>query len=226
MYQAVLFDMYETLITHYASPLYFDTQMAADAGVPFSDFHAAWFATMGERTVGRMTLEEALRRTLTQCGCYTEALCAQLASRRIAAKAECFRHLHPEILPMLTALKENGLPLGLVSNCFEEEGELIEKSILFPYFDVACLSWREGVAKPDPEIFLRCVRRLGVAPSACLYVGDGGSEELEAAAALGMRSVQAVWYLREGTTQPAGRKQGFLRLENPMALLQLLHDAP
>ena len=33
MIQAVIFDMYETLITHYRSPLYFGAQMAADAGI-------------------------------------------------------------------------------------------------------------------------------------------------------------------------------------------------
>ena len=31
MIKAVIFDMYETLITHYDSPLYFSMHMAADA---------------------------------------------------------------------------------------------------------------------------------------------------------------------------------------------------
>lgn len=30
-------------------------------------------------------------------------------------------------------------------------------------------------------------------------MGDGGSNELEAAQALGMRAIQAVWYFKEGT---------------------------
>ncbi len=34
MTQAVIFDMFETLITHYQSPLYFGAQMAMDAGIP------------------------------------------------------------------------------------------------------------------------------------------------------------------------------------------------
>ena len=32
MIRAVIFDMFETLITHYKCPLYFGAQMAADAG--------------------------------------------------------------------------------------------------------------------------------------------------------------------------------------------------
>ena len=37
MIKAVIFDMYETLITHYETPLYFTTQMAADADIPAED---------------------------------------------------------------------------------------------------------------------------------------------------------------------------------------------
>ena len=38
MIKAVIFDMYETLITLFDSPLYFGTQMAADAGIPEEKF--------------------------------------------------------------------------------------------------------------------------------------------------------------------------------------------
>ena len=38
MIRAVIFDMFETLITHYNSPLYFGKQMAEDAGIPENRF--------------------------------------------------------------------------------------------------------------------------------------------------------------------------------------------
>mgnify|MGYP001047991943 CR=1 FL=1 len=76
-------------------------------------------------------------------------------------------------------------------------------------FDAVCLSFDEGIQKPDPAIFERCIERLGVEADACLYVGDGGSNELEAAQRLGMQVVQAVWYLKEGINQPAQRKTDF-----------------
>lgn len=34
MIQAVIFHIFETLITHYRSPLYFETQMAEEVGFP------------------------------------------------------------------------------------------------------------------------------------------------------------------------------------------------
>ena len=48
----------------------------------------------------------------------------------------------------------------------------------------------------------------------CIYIGDGGSNELETARKLGMKAVQAAWYLQERTTQPAKRKHDFIQLEN------------
>lgn len=92
---------------------------------------------------------------------------------------------------MLEELKEKGILIGLISNCYSEESEVIRKSVLFPYFDAAFLSCEQGVKKPDEEIFYRCMRNLAVKAEECLYVGDGGSQELEAAGRLGMKAVQA-----------------------------------
>lgn len=56
----------------------------------------------------------------------------------------------------------------------------------------------------------------------CLYVGDGGSGELEAAREMGMSAMQVVWYLKESPLQPTGRRKGFPQLEKPLAVLDRL----
>ena len=66
MIRAVIFDMYETLITHYRCPLYFGAQMAKDAGVSEDKFQATWHATNDERTTGKMTFEEVIERILKE----------------------------------------------------------------------------------------------------------------------------------------------------------------
>lgn len=222
MIKAVIFDMFETLITHYQSPLYFGTQIAADAGISEERFQALWEPTEKERTIGKLTLEEVLERILRENQCYSEKLLNEIIAKRVAAKEECFRHLHPEIVPMLSRLKEKGLLVGLISNCFSEETDVIRRSELFPYFDAVFLSYEQGVQKPDEEIFHRCMNELLVKAEECIYVGDGGSNELEAARKLGMKAVQAAWYLQEGTTQPSRRKQGFLQLEKPLDVLKFI----
>ena len=101
---------------------------------------------------------------------------------------------------------------------------MIRNSVLWQYFDAPYLSCEQGLAKPEEKIFHRCVTELGVEPSECLYVGDGGSLELETAEKLGMKAVQAVWYLQEGTNQPSKRKPEFLQAESPLGVLDFLNE--
>lgn len=220
MIKAVIFDMYETLITHYQCPLYFSAEMAADAGISTESFQARWKPTESLRTTGKMTFEEIIETILRENHCYSKELLHKITQKRIATKRECFRHLHPEIIPMLQELQHLELGIGLISNCFSEEIEPIQNSILFPYFDAPFLSYEQGIQKPEDEIFIRCMNALGVKSEECLYVGDGGSQELEVANRLGMQTVQAVWYLKEDTLQPVGRKDGFVQLEMPMDVVR------
>ena len=213
MIRAVIFDMFETLITHYKCPLYFGAQMAADAGISEKIFQELWRPTESDRSIGKIRTEEVVEMILKENGCYTDALLEKIVQKRISTKEECFKHLHLEIIPMLTKLKEEGISIGLISNCFSEEAEVIRKSMLFPYFDKVCLSYEEGVQKPDEEIYRRCMAGLGVAPEECIYIGDGGSQELEAARDLGMNAMQAVWYMDN-------KKKDFLQLEKPLDVLK------
>ena len=223
MIRAVIFDMYETLITHYNCPLYFSVQMAADAGIPKEKFQPLWHASEYERTVGKVSFEEIIARILRENQCYTEEIFKKIVDKRIATKEECFRHLHAEIIPMLSELKKRGILVGLISNCFSEEAAVIRKSVLFPYFNAICLSYEQGVCKPDEEIFYRCMNELAVKPEECIYVGDGGSYELEAASELGMKGMQAVWYFKEETMQGSNRNDNFIQLEKPLDLLKFLY---
>ena len=99
---------------------------------------------------------------------------------------------------------------------------VIKKSILYPYFDVSCLSYDEGLQKPDTAIFHRCLNKLNVRARECLYVGDGGSFELEVAEKLGMKAVQAVWYFKEDIVWTSKIKSEFEQIETPSDILRVI----
>lgn len=218
MIKAVIFDMFETLITHYNSPLYFGSQMAVDAKLSDDKFLPLWRQKEDDRTLGKITLEENLAMILRENNCYSADIIKKLADKRRDAKRKCFENMHPEIIPMLSSLKEKGLLIGLISNCFSEEAEVIRESILFEYFDAVCLSCEMGVCKPDKRIFQKCLDILGVSAEECLYVGDGGCYELETAQSLGMKPIQAAWYLKEGTKQPSKIKPEFSPASSPQEI--------
>ena len=50
------------------------------------------------------------------------------------------------------------------------------------------LSYREGIAKPNPEIFTLAAERLGVAPSECVMIDDIAAN-CEGAEVAGMQSI-------------------------------------
>lgn len=222
MIKAVIFDMFETLITHFKSPLYFGKQIAADMDIPEAKFREIWDSTDHDRTIGKMTLEEVFEQILRASNKYDAELVQKLADKRTTCKVECFNHLHEEILPMFEALKKQGYKVGLISNCYFEEAAVIKDSVLWQYFDAAFLSCEQGIAKPEEEIFYRCVWELGAKSEECLYVGDGGSQELETVQRLGMKPVQAVWYLQQGSKQPVWRKPEFLQAESPLGIFEYL----
>ena len=224
--QAVIFDMYETLVTQLQSPLYYGTQIARDLGLAPEAFLPGWRSTEEERATGRKTFEEVMELLMRRHGIYTPENLDRVVGRRNAVQADCFLHLHPQILPMLQVLKEKGMKIGLITNCFSEEAKLIRESQLFSFFDAPCLSWEEGVRKPDPSIYRICLEKLGISPENCLYAGDGGSRELETARELGMQAVQVTWYRREGFEKyQAAFRPDFPQIPEPMQLLELLREA-
>ncbi|MBQ2099564.1 MAG: GNAT family N-acetyltransferase [Lachnospiraceae bacterium] len=222
MIKAVIFDVFETLVTHYRSPKYFGEDIAKDLGLTEERFREIWDQTEHDRSIGLRTFENVIAEIMKKNGIYSETLLSKVLNKRSAAKVEVFMHLHEEILPMLETLKRRGIKMGLISNCFSEEVFAIKKSILYPYFDAAMLSFEQGIMKPDKEIFYRCQKKLNVSAEDCLYVGDGGSKELETATELGMKAVQATWYFEDNERANPKRKPQFPALVSPMEVLQHL----
>jgi len=90
-----------------------------------------------------------------------------------------------------------------------------------PGIDQVVLSYETGMQKPDSRIYQTAVKLLGVVSDECVFVGDGGSSELEGAKAVGMRAIQAKWY----TNQHPHRRdsiEGFLTAEQPLDVLQYI----
>ncbi len=219
MIKAVVFDMFETLVTHFESPVYMAKQICTDIGITEQKFREIWDTTDEDRTLGKKSLEEVIEAILRANNCYSCELFEMIIEKRKQSKVECFNHIHSEITPMLTAIKEMNIKVGLITNCYFEERDVIQNSVLFDYFDAVCMSCELGMQKPNSEIFQKCTHDLAVAPEECLYVGDGGSFELESAQAIGMHPIQAVWYLKDGVNQPAKRKAEFVQAESPKDVL-------
>src|SRR5206468_3622684 len=110
------------------------------------------------------------------------------AALRLAAERR-FGEPRPGAADVLRTLHHRGLRIGLVSDCSAELPEFFPDLPVAPYVDTAVFSFVTGHRKPAPENYLACCAGLGVEPADCLYVGDGGSNELTGARKIGMRAV-------------------------------------
>ena len=98
--------------------------------------------------------------------------------------------LFPETKEVLTELRRRGFLLGIVTNGPSiQQNRKLDVAGLRPFVDLCMVAGDEQVHKPDPEIFRRAASRLGVACGSCLYVGDHPVNDIEGAAAAGMRPV-------------------------------------
>jgi HAD superfamily hydrolase (TIGR01509 family) len=98
---------------------------------------------------------------------------------------------------LLDSLRERGLKTGLVSNAFDP-GWLLHEDLqrmgLSERLDTAVFSSEVGKRKPHPLPFEIALSRLGAAPERSVFVGDSLSADIAGAGALGMTTVQALWF--------------------------------
>ncbi|MFI7607890.1 HAD family hydrolase [Micromonospora sp. NPDC049366] len=113
---------------------------------------------------------------------------AERERRGLADKPESFgeEDLYPDARPCLTALKEQGLFVGLAGNQ-PAHAEALLHALDLPV-DVIGTSHGWGVEKPSPAFFERVVREGGGDASSILYVGDRPDNDARPALQVGMRA--------------------------------------
>ena len=189
---AVIFDMYGTLTPSWPKSVW-DAQKracAAPLGIPEDEWIAALDASWGERLSGAFgSLAETFRVVATRAGRVStdEQLAEAVALRYASYRAA--QQLRPDALATLRTLRLATYKIALVSDCTHDLADQWDELELAPYFDATVFSCHEGTRKPDPRLFLTAAARLGVRPEACLYVGDGGGDELAGSAGVGMLPV-------------------------------------
>ena len=222
--KAVIFDLGLTLIRTASFPEIY-RRILARFGVTASlaDIVRAQKETEGE--FGTATYDESRRKEfwtnynvslLEKLG--VEENTVFLAEQIDALWWDCSHvQVYPDVEPTLFGLRAKGLKLGLVSNGFKQDldhvlGELgLEK-----WFDAVVCIDSCNCAKPDKQIFLYTLDKLGIEPHEAVFVGDSASQDYEGALGVGIKP-----YLidRDGMLPIQYNKIGILTV-----LLTLVYD--
>ena len=226
MIKACIFDMYETLVSLFVGRVYFCEDFVEDMNLPSDEYVKAWHENEDDRTMGKITIAEGGRAALEKIGRYSKEAVEHLVKKRHESQVDTFSMVPKETFELLDELKKRGIKIGLISNCFSDERDMIRASSLMPYFDAVKLSYEQGLKKPDLVLFNDIAKELGVETSECIYVGDGGSHELEAATEAGMKAIQANWFrpiMLEGHI-PCGVMPQFIQAEKQTDILKYLEE--
>ena len=196
-YRAVIFDLYGTLVDDLLYPRRqevryrrWKSEAAAILGVPVDDFTRAWSDTVPMQSVGKIAGAHAPYAVI----CDTldiDASYEQLEQAAAVGLEYVRRALKPRegTVQTLARLRDAGVKTGLISNCLGDTSELWSSTPFAPLLDASILSFDVGIVKPDPRIYRLACERLAVEPPNCLFIGDGGSNELSGATNVGMNAV-------------------------------------
>lgn len=194
---AVLFDLYGTLLTIGRKTLHREVHRLLGAR------REAW---------ARLVREELLLRPFPDADAFVKRLVDVLRPGTPGATGPCRAavdaevgsiHAEPGVPALLRFLRRRGFRLGFLSNLASPHAGAFGALGLAELVDVAVFSCEEGIAKPDPEIYRRLLSRLGAAADRALMVGDSAANDVDAPAALGLRTVGVKIAGRDGTVLSA-----------------------
>jgi len=197
--RAVFFDLFHTLTALEIIPGVERPGTHEMLGVPKDAWNAQLLENSRDRLVGIArdpvrfvtNMAHAIDPTISQ-----ERILAAVANRRERFRAALVQ-MPQETIRVLRSLKQHGRRLGLISNADVLEVAAWNACPAAALFDVTIFSCEVGLVKPEPAIYELGLRRLGVTAKESLFVGDGGSDELQGARRVGLTAVMVQGIARQ-----------------------------
>jgi putative hydrolase of the HAD superfamily len=193
MYKAVLFDLFGTLIESPLMTAYREmvAEIADVLGQPAETFQEPWMSINDGRLDGSFGSSEG------DILAVAELVVASVSDSQMAQCMELRRSitrkfLTPKagVIAMLEELNEMGCDIGLVTDCVYDVPAVWLDTEFSPYFAAAHYSCVTHVRKPNAKAYQVVLGELGVSADETLFVGDGGSDELNGAVRVGIDAVQ------------------------------------
>ena len=188
-WEAVLFDMYGTLLHQTGGYKATSEYIAGILGIPIERYSDARLKTYGPALTGAFPTSAArAQSTLRLLGIDGNEHLAETIAKAEIDHRKRLLEVFPDSEEVLLALEHRGVPRALVSNATPEWEVLFNSTGLGRYFDATVFSFRARSAKPNPAIYRIALSEIGAMPERCLFVGDGDDDELAGAKRLGMET--------------------------------------
>jgi putative hydrolase of the HAD superfamily len=187
--QAVIFDLFHTLTSLEVSQAP-GRPTCEILGIDRERWNELWMSDPDDYVLGGPDITVPIGRIARQLNPrVTDGQIHAAAEARYARFRHALTNIELETRDGLARLRRMGFRLGMISNCGEDEIRPWPESPLAGLLDDAVFSCRVRLKKPDRRIYELAAHRLNALPAACLFVGNGGSDELAGARRAGMTAV-------------------------------------
>ncbi|MBT5266495.1 MAG: HAD family hydrolase [Rhodospirillaceae bacterium] len=203
--KAILFDLDDTLISTHMSPrqVWRDTIepiLTAETSEALDDIAEAivrsakqFWSDPERHKVGRMDLIAA-RKTIVADALHGWAFFSDDVISALAHGHATMQHdrtaLYPDAIETLTALRDEGVALALVTNgAAPIQRRKVERFALAPRFDHIQIEGEAGVGKPEPAAYRKALSALRAEPEETWMVGDNLEWEVAAPQRLGIHGI-------------------------------------
>lgn len=136
-----------------------------------------------QKDYGYISYNEHLARTAEVLGISSDKVELIINEKHIRNK---------ELVEYARSLKREGkFQVALLSNIGERVIQDLFGDEINDLFDTVVLSFQEGLAKPNPEIFTLTAQRMGLSTDQCVMIDDL-EDNCEGAEIVGMKSIQHI----------------------------------
>ena len=191
--EAVLFDWGGTLATWHTIDLYAVWRSVAELIDQARADELAKRLLTAENTIWQRSKEEHLSSTLEEVCLLAEVSMTPAALAEYERQWHPHTELEPDAIETLTALRERGLKVGVLSNTIwsrQRHEDIFARDGVLELLDGAVYTSEVPWTKPHPEAFLAAMRAAGATePARCLFVGDRLFDDVWGAQNVGMRAV-------------------------------------
>lgn len=193
----VFFDLFFTLVT----PKYCDLRNENDV---LMISHDEWekYAEDTELYIRRATgIEKNPRKIIDEIICKMGKSISEIEKNEILElREERFKkslmEVDSAIIEVLIHIKKTGKKLCLISNADIIDVMHWNSSPLNQLFDATIFSYEVGHLKPEAEIYRIALKKMNVNAEGSVFIGDGGSDEIRGAKAVGINTILTGYLLK------------------------------
>ena len=207
-FNTIFFDLFNTLISVGEVPANVGRFTADILGFDHEEWNRACFSS--EHEICRPTRHEDVLATLARTinPDISHELVKEAAEHRQRRFDYALTEAREDVLEVLDTLKQKGVKLALVSNASTAEVAAWPDSPLSRLIEHTFFSCECGFRKPDNNIYRHAIESTTTNASNCLFVGDGGSDELRGAHRAGLKTVHTTQFSAPHRVEKVRQQQG------------------